>query len=388
MENILKQIESVQDEVINIRRDLHRIPEPGFKELKTSEYILSKLKEYGIRNIKRMAKTGIVVTLTPRNINKTIMLRADMDGVPVREENEIDYRSMHDGWMHACGHDGHMAIMLGVIKLISGNIKKLKSRIKFVFQPSEEDQGGALKIIQEGVLKDPEVSAAIGLHIWNDLPCGKVGIRHGPLLASVDRFKIKILGKGTHGAMPHLGVDAITTASQVINALQTVISREIDPINNAVLSIGKINGGSAYNIISDKVEMIGTVRVLKPGLNIVIRKKMERIIKNVTSGMNAKYDFEYNNMYPVTINDKKITELVTRAAEKTVGKDKVTKAEKTMGGEDMAFYLQKVPGCYFFLGSSNKKKGFTAPHHSCNFNFDENCMIKGIEIVIRSILDY
>jgi amidohydrolase len=389
MENILKNIQDIKDEVIGIRRYLHRIPEPGFKEIKTSEYILSKLEEYGVNNVKRMAVTGVVANITPGIVKKTIMLRADMDGLPVREENDIDYRSKNEGWMHACGHDGHMAIMLGVINVLSRNVKRLKGNIKFVFQPSEENPpGGAIKMIQEGVLKNPGVNAAIGLHIWNNLPCGIVGIRKGPLMASVDQFKIKILGKAAHGAMPHLGVDPVVVASQVINALQIIISRELDPIDNAVLTIGKINGGSAYNIIADEVEMAGTVRVLKPGLNMIIREKIEKILKNVTSAMNAKYDLEYGDMYPVTINDKKITELVRRAAEKTVGKTKITEAEKTMGGEDMAFYLREVPGCYFFLGSSNNNKGINSPHHSSTFNFDEDCMIKGIEILIRTIIEY
>lgn len=388
MENILKDIQGIKDEVVKIRRDLHKIPEPGFKEIKTSEYIMSKLKEYGIKKIKRMAGTGLVATIGSGTIKKTIMLRADMDGVPVQEENKVDYKSINKDWMHACGHDGHMAILLSVIKVLSKHGHELKGNVKFVFQPAEEKPGGADPMIKEGVLEDPRVDAAAGLHIWNDIPCGKVGIRSGPLLASVDWFRIKIFGKGGHGAMPHLGVDAIVVASQVINIVQTIISREVDPLDPAVLTIGQINGGSSYNVIADEVEMIGTIRVLKKGLNKVIRKKMDRILKDVTSGMDARYSIDYNNMYPVTVNDEKITGLIYGAAEETLGKKNVCVAERTMGGEDMAFYLQKVPGSYFFLGSSNIKKGFSVPHHSSNFNFDEDCMLIGAEIFVRAVLDY
>ncbi len=243
-------------------------------------------------------------------------------------------------------------------------------------------------MIEEGALADPPVDAAVGLHIWNYLPTGKVGIRSGALMASMDSFRLIIKGKESHGAIPQDGVDAVVMSSEVIGALQTVVSREISPISPCVVTIGKIKGGNAFNIIADAVEMEGTVRALDPVLHKTLPKRIERIIRGITSGMRGSYDFKYNFLYPVTVNDGAMTRLVAEAAAEVVGQKNVVTAEPTMGGEDMAFFLQRVPGCYFFLGSANRRKALTAPHHNSRFNFDEDCLPIGVEVMVRAVVKY
>ncbi|MCL4416562.1 MAG: M20 family metallopeptidase [Actinobacteria bacterium] len=383
---IIKEIKEEIQELINIRRELHKIPEIGFREVRTSEFIEKKLKEFGLSIKTKIAKTGVVGLInTSTTSGKTIMLRADMDGLPILENTGVDYASKHEGFMHACGHDGHMAIALITAKILSRNRNLLNGNVKFVFQPAEESPGGAKPMIEAGILKNPNVDVVIGLHIWNKIDSGQIGIRTGPIMASVNSFKINIIGKSAHGAMPQDGVDAITVCSRVIESLQTIVSREINPISPCVITIGKIHGGTAFNILAQEVELEGTIRTLDPNLNEIIASKMKRMIKGVTESMNAKYKFDFKHMYPVTINDKNITNTVSLCAAETVGVKNVIEAEQTMGGDDIAFYLQKVPGCYFFLGSSKKEKNQDYPLHSSSFNFDENCLKIGVEVILRAI---
>ena len=388
IQHIEKQIEHEKEEMIGLRRMLHRIPEIAFREEKTSELVADRLEQFGLTVSKGIAKTGVIGLLTGFQEGKTIMIRADMDALPLQEQTDVDYVSQHEGQMHACGHDGHMAIALMVAKILSKNKDRVRGNVKFVFQPAEEGPGGARGMIDEGVLEDPHVDAAIGLHIWNYLPVGKVGTRVGPLMASMDSFRLTIKGKQAHGAIPQDGVDAIVVSGNVIGALQTVVSREVSPVNPCVVTIGTIQGGRAFNIIADRVEMEGTVRALDPDLHKTLPERMERIVHGVTSGMRGEYELEYNFLYPATINDEAMTQLIEKTAATVVGKQNVVRAEQTMGGEDMAFYLQKVPGCYFFLGSANKEKGLDAPHHNSRFNFDEGCLSIGVEIMVRAVLHY
>jgi len=350
--------------------------------------ILNEINSYGLDIKKNIAGTGISATLKGQKNGKTIMVRADMDALPITEKNDIDYISLHNGAMHACGHDGHMAIVLTTAKILSRNKDILKGNVKFIFQPAEEEPGGAKLMINEGVLEDPKVDALLGLHIWNYLPVGKIGIRTGPLMASVNLFKLKIIGKGGHGARPEDGVDAIVISSNVINALQILISREISPLEPCVITIGKIKGGRAFNIIAQEVELEGTVRTMSNQLNKELPLKIERIVKNITKAFRAEYKLDYKFLYPVTLNDENMCKLVTGSAEKIIGKDNVVIADQTMGGEDISYFLNKIPGCYFFLGSQNIIKNLDKPHHNQCFNFDEDCMAIGVEILISSIINY
>jgi amidohydrolase len=382
------EIASLKDEMIQMRRDFHRKPEPGFREVETSKVVAKRLEEYGLEVKRGIAKTGVVGLLRGRRKGKTILIRADMDALTVKEQTGLEFASENEGVMHACGHDGHMTIALTTARILSRHRDALKGNLKFVFQPAEEWPGGAKLMIEEGVMEDPKVDAAIGLHLWNYLPIGKVGVRSGPIMASMDSMRIKIKGKGGHGAIPHDTVDSIVVSSHVVTALQTIASREIVPIAPCVVTIGTIKGGYGFNIIADFVEMEGTVRALDVDLQKTLPGRIERIIKGVTSAMRADYDFEYTFHHPVTINDETMVGLVEEVSIAAVGQENVVVFERTMGGEDMTFFLREVPGCYFFLGSSNKEKGLDQPHHSPQFNFDEDAMPIGVEIFARAVMKY
>ena len=382
------EITSLKDEMIQMRRDFHRKPEPGFREVETSKVVAKRLEEYGLEVKKGIAKTGVVGLLRGGSEGKTILIRADMDALTVKEQTGLEFASENEGVMHACGHDGHMTIALTTARILSRHRDALKGNLKFVFQPAEEWPGGAKLMIEEGVMEDPKVDAAIGLHLWNYLPIGKVGVRSGPIMASMDSMRIKIKGKGGHGAIPHDTVDSIVVSSHVVTALQTIASREIAPIAPCVVTIGTIKGGYGFNIIADFVEMEGTVRALDVDLQKTLPGRIERIIKGVTSGMRADYDFEYTFHHPVTINDETMVGLIEEVSAVVAGQENVVIFEQTMGGEDMAFFLREVPGCYFFLGSSNKEKGLDQPHHSPQFNFDEDAMPIGVEIFARAAMKY
>jgi len=382
------EIASLKDEMIQMRRDFHRRPEPGFQEVETSRVVAKRLEEYGLEVKKGIAKTGVVGLLRGGSEGKTILVRADMDALTVKEQTGLEFASENEGVMHACAHDGHMTIGLTTARILSQHRDELPGNVKFVFQPAEEAPGGAKPMIEEGVMEDPKVDAAIGLHLWNYLPIGKVAVSPGPVMASMDSMKIKIKGKGGHGAIPHEAVDSIVVSSQVVIALQTVVSREIAPLAPSVVSIGAIKGGYAFNIIADVVEMEGTARALDVDLQKTLPERIERIIKGVTSGMRADYEFDYTFLYPVTINDGGMARLIEEVSAEVVGKENVVSFEGTMGGEDMAFFLREVPGCYFFVGSSNKEKGLDQPHHSPQFDFDEDAMPTGVEIFARAAMKY
>ncbi|MCL5071063.1 MAG: M20 family metallopeptidase [Actinobacteria bacterium] len=386
--DLKKDIINEKEEIIHLRRELHKIPELGFNEFETSRFITDKLKQYNIEVKNQIANTGVLGIIKGNKTGKTIMVRADMDGLPIVEANTFNYASKNKGVMHACGHDGHMAITLTVAKILSKYRSKLNGNLKFLFQPAEEGPGGAHLMVKEGILKNPQVDALLSLHIWNLIPVGKIGVRPGPLMASINTFKLTVKGKASHGAMPQDGIDAIVVSSNIINILQAYVTREISPLEPCVLTIGKISGGVSSNIIADTVIMEGTFRTLNQALSKKFPEKIEHIVKEITKGMGAGYNIEFDFYYPVTINDKNISLLVSEAAEATVGKSNVLIPEQTMGGDDVAVYLQKVPGCHFFLGASNKEKGLDSPLHNPNFNFDENCLIIGVEVLLRSLLKY
>jgi len=382
------EIASLKHEMIQMRRGFHRRPEPGFREVETSRVVAKRLEEYGLEVTRGIAKTGVVGLLRGSGEGKTILIRADMDALTIKEQTGLEFASENEGVMHACGHDGHMTIGLTTARILSQHRDALKGNVKFVFQPAEEGPGGAKPMIEGGVMEDPKVDAAIGLHLWNYLPIGKVAVRSGPVMASMDSMKIRIKGKGGHGAIPHEAVDSIVVSSQVVTALQTIGSREIAPLAPSVVTIGTIKGGYGFNIIADFVEMEGTTRALDVDLQKTLPERIERIIKGVTSGMRADYEFEYTFHYPVTINDEAMARLIEEVSAAVVGQENVVVFERTMGGEDMAFFLREVPGCYFFLGSSNKEKGLDQSHHSPQFNFDEEAMPIGVEIFARAAMKY
>jgi len=404
-------IRSLQPQLVEWRRRLHQQPELGFQEKLTAEFVSSQLQAWGIEHQTGIAKTGIVATIKGTKLSthtsatsaalstsslsvqhselsteKVLAIRADMDALPIQELNEVPYKSQHDGIMHACGHDGHTAIALGTAYYLQQHRQDFAGTVKIIFQPAEEGPGGAKPMIEAGGLKNPDVDAIIGLHLWNNLPLGTVGVRAGALMAAVELFNCTILGKGGHGAIPHQTVDSIVVAAQIVNALQTIVARNVNPIDSAVVTVGALHAGTAHNVIADTANMKGTVRYFNPAFEGFFKQRIEQIIAGICQSHGAKYDLEYWSLYPPVINDAGIAELVRSIAEEVVETPVGIVPEcQTMGGEDMSFFLKEVPGCYFFLGSANPEKDLAYPHHHPRFDFDETVLPMGVEIFARCV---
>ena len=383
---IRPEIQNLQEQLVKWRRGIHQRPELAFKEKLTSEFVISKLQEWGIPHQTKIAQTGVAAIIEGKTPGKVLGIRADMDALPIDEENEVSYRSQHDGIMHACGHDGHTAIALGTAYYLWQHRENLTGTVKIIFQPAEEGPGGAKPMIEEGVLKNPDVDAIIGLHLWNNLPLGTIGVREGALMAAVELFQCQIQGKGGHGAMPHQTTDAIVVGSQVVNAVQSIVARNIDPTDSAVVTVGEFKAGSAMNVIADSAYLSGTVRYFNPALEGYIAQRVEEIIAGTCQSHGASYDLNYWRIYPPVINNPRITELVRSVANNVVETPIGVVPEcQTMGGEDMSFFLQEVPGCYFFLGAANTSLGLNYPHHHPRFDFDETALSMGVEMFVRCV---
>ncbi|EAW34493.1 M20 family metallopeptidase [Lyngbya sp. PCC 8106] len=380
------EIRNLQPQLVEWRRRLHQRPELGFKEQLTAEFISEKLKAWGIKHQTQIAKTGIVATIEGHQPGPVLGIRADIDALPIQEENQVSYKSQHDGIMHACGHDGHTAIALGTAYYLANHRQDFQGTVKIIFQPAEEGPGGAQPMIEAGVLKNPDVDAIIGLHLWNNLKLGTVGVRSGALMAAVELFECTIQGKGGHGAMPNQTVDSIVVAAQIVNALQTIVARNVDPLESAVVTVGSLHAGHANNVIADSAKMTGTVRYFNPGYAGFFGKRTEDIIAGICQGQGASYDLNYYSFYPPVINDSRIAELVRSVAETVIETPVGIVPEcQTMGGEDMSYFLQEVPGCYFFLGSANAEKDLAYPHHHPRFDFDETALGMGVEMFVRCV---
>jgi len=378
-------VEKNKDEIISWRREFHENPELSWEEIRTGNRVCEELTKLNIK-IKRVAKTGVLGILKGDKPGKTVALRSDMDALPIQEANNIPYKSKKEGIMHACGHDGHTAMLLGAAKILKQMRDKIKGTIIFIFQPAEEKAQGASKIIEEGAVKG--IDAILGIHLWADLPVGKVFLEPGPRMASTATFKITIKGKGGHGSMPHQGVDAITAASAVVMNLQSIVSREISPLDPAVVTIGKFNGGEAWNILCDKVILEGTTRCFN---NQIINKFpiiIERIIKRTAEAYRAEGKLEYTLLTPVLINDLNLSNISSQALIKNFGEESVVKLEKTMGGEDFASYTQEIPSIFALVGARNEDKGAKYPHHHKNFNIDEDALVIGTSLYGQFALDF
>ena len=379
---IREEIKNIKDEIYAIRRHFHRYPELSFKEFNTAETISEHLDKLGISHKKGVGKTGVVgeITFGP---GPTIALRADMDALPIQEENNLDYKSLNDGVMHACGHDGHMAILLGAANALSKNSKLKKGTVRFIFQPAEEGLGGAKYMIEDGCLD--KVDEIYGLHLWNYQLYGEVGIKDGPVMASADLFDIEVSGKGGHGATPQGTVDAIVVASNLVTMLQTIVSRNTNPLESTVLSIGKIKGGHNFNIISDKVHMSGTTRAYTEENRTMIKQRMKEVIEGVSKSFGADIKLNYKDGYPPTVNHSSQVEKVLEAASSVVASG-AKNPYLSMGGEDFSYYLQNKPGCFFFVGSApNENEILSTPHHCSHFNIDERALLVGASVYLNLI---
>jgi amidohydrolase len=388
-----EKIKNISNEIfhklVSIRRDIHMNPELAFEEYRTADLIHKYLKDLSIEHSTQIAKTGIVGIIPGRHPGKTIALRADMDALPVNEENDIDYKSRIPGKMHACGHDVHITCLLGAAEILKRLQDDLCGNVKLIFQPAEEGVGGALPMIEEGILDHPSVDACVAAHAWSDVPVGKVLVKYGPIMASPDEFEIIIKGKGSHGAMPHTAVDPIIIGCQVVNALQTIVSRRFDPLDPIALSICYFHAGTCENVIPDNAVIKGTVRTF----DIELRKKAANLIEEITSGivksMGGEYEFLFKYLYPPTVNDKKITDILAQSASKIIGNQNIMWGDRpSMGGEDFAYFAERVPSTYFRLGCGNPEKGLIHPIHNSKFDVDEECIKIGAAILAQCAMDY
>jgi amidohydrolase len=384
MVDIHKLVVEHKELVISIRRDLHRIPETAYTEKKTSAYVAEYLRRERLEVQTGIATYGVVGLLNTGRPGPTLLLRADMDALPVTEDTGLSFASTHDGVMHACGHDAHVAMVLVAATVLSRVKDELNGTIKFLFQPAEEGPGGAQPMIDEGVLENPKVDYSIGCHVWPEIPEGTIGVRSGPFMAAMDRFDIKIIGRSGHGAMPHLCVDALEVGTQVVSALQRISSRHMNPLEPAVVTVGMFHAGTAFNIIPGDAQLTGTTRTFNLDIWNSWAERLETIVRGVCESMGADFEMKFSKGYPPTINDDSMAEVVRRCAQKVAGEDKVVEPERSMGGEDMSYFLQRSKGCFYALGVGRQE--FT-PLHNSRFDLNENVLALGVETHCRIALD-
>jgi len=383
MVNVKQLVQKQKDQYTRIRRELHQIPEPAYTEKKTSARVADHLKAAGLDVQTGIAKFGVVGLLRTERPGPTLMIRADMDALPVTEQTGLPFSSTHAGAMHACGHDAHMAMVLGAALALSKMKDTLKGNVKLIFQPAEEGPGGAKPMIDEGVMENPKVDYAVGCHLWPGSPEGTIGVKAGPIMAAMNRFDIRIIGSQGHGAMPHLCVDALEVGTQVINALQRIVSRHMNPLTPTVVSVGSFHAGKAFNIIPGEAELSGTTRTFDLEVWNSWESRMRKILQGVCDSMGARFELNFEFGYPPTINDPFMADLVRQCAANVVGSDKVFEPEPTMGGEDMSYYLQRAKGCFFFLGVGRPG---CAPLHNAKFDFNEDMLLLGVETYCRIAL--
>lgn len=375
--------------VIELRRHFHAHPELAFQEVGSSEKVAAVLTELGIEVRRKIATTGLVGVLRGGGEGPAIGLRADMDALPIEEQSGVPFSSKTPGVMHACGHDGHMAMLLGAAMVLAPMRKELKGNIVFIFQPGEEGYAGASRMIDEGVLDaEPRIKAVFALHLDSLSPSGRLSVKDGPIMACADVFTLSIIGRGGHGAMPHTSIDPVLVSGHVITALQAIAGRQVDPTEPVVVSVCSIHGGTAVNVIPDKVDMSGTVRLFDPGLRERMPALMEDIIKGVTSAFGARYEFNYFRGYPATINDPGFTRLVRSVAVSVLGREQVAELERPrMPSEDFSFFLEKVPGTFALLGA-RQPHGRPTPSHSPNYAIDESALGAGVKLHAAIALGY
>ncbi len=375
------EVLKIKNTIIETRRDLHKHPELSFKEFRTSKIVSEKLEKFGFEVQTNIGKTGVIGVLKGKYKGKTIAMRADMDALPIQETSDVPYKSINDGIMHACGHDAHVAILLGAAEILSKKINQINGNIKFIFQPAEEGFGGAQFMIDDGAIDD--VDEIYGLHVWNYQKAGTVGIKSGPVMAAADKFTISIKGIGGHGAAPQGTVDATIVASYLIQSLQTIVSRNVNPLESTVITIGQINGGNNFNIIADKIILKGTARAYTQKNRNLIKKRMHEMCKGVGQTFGAKIQLNYKDGYPPVINDNNITNNVKKAANKIIPEG-IVSPYLSMGGEDFSYFANKVPGCFFFLGSLPEgKEIMSTPQHCSHYDIDEDVMLIGSSIFIE-----
>lgn len=379
---------AMREELIARRRDLHQHPELAFEEVRTAGIVAQALSDLGLEVQTGVGKTGVVAMLDGDQDGPTVLVRADMDALPINEENSTDYISGVSGKMHACGHDGHTAIGLGVAKLLSKHKDKLAGRVKFVFQPAEEIAGGALAMIQDGVLQSPRPDVSIGLHLWNNMPLGRLGVAEGPVMAGSSMFKVSITGRGGHGAQPQMTVDPVVCAAQVITALQTIVSRNVNPSDTAVVSVTMVRAGDAHNVIPQSAELTGTMRAFKTEVRDLVTQRMREIVDGVCTAMGCQSEFDIKHSTIPVVNHPEVAAKLRPKFAEMVGTANLDLEARTMGGEDMAYLMDDIPGMFFFVGSANEERGLNFGHHHPRFDFDEEALPLSVALLAAAVSEY
>jgi len=370
----------------DLQREFHRNPELGFQEFKTSMIILRELSQLDGFFVKSgVAETGITALLKGKKPGKTLLLRFDMDALPIQEDTGVEYASEHEGLMHGCGHDGHMAIGLSVARLLSEMQDDLSGQVILLFQPAEEGLGGAKRVIDDGVLKDPKPDLVLALHLWNEKPLGWLGISDGPVMSASETFWVDIQGKGGHGGMPQEAIDPILAASAVINALQPLVSREINPLDSSVVSVCTINAGEAHNVIPDQASLSGTIRSFTPETRTLLLERFKEIVGAVAAAHRCQAEIKIDDISPPVVNDPTTATIIREVAREIFPEMDIDQNYRTMASEDMSLIMEQIPGCYFFVGSANPEKGLDAKHHQPDFNFDEEALIYGTALMLRAV---
>jgi len=382
-----READELLPKLVEWRRDFHRHPELGFQEVRTAGIVAAHLQELGLEVSTGVGKTGVIAMVEPDDLPddcETVLLRFDMDALPIHEETGLPYASQNAGVMHACGHDGHTAIGMGVAQLLTRHRNELPGRVKLVFQPAEEGLGGAMAMISDGALEEPQPAAAYGLHLWSRLPYNQVVAQPGPLWAAADIFTLTVHGKGGHGATPHDTIDATLVASQLVVALQTIVSRNANPSDTAVVTVASFQSGNAGNVISEQAVLKGTIRSFEPEVRDLLLRRFDEICTGICQAFGASYEFEMHSCVPATINSEAGARVMEGIAREVVGEQNVAQIAPMMVGEDMAEFLNRAPGCFVLVGAANPEEGFYSPHHSPSFDFEESVMPTGVSLLAQA----
>jgi len=378
-----QEAESLFEYTQALRRDFHQHPELGFQEHRSAGIVARELRSFGLEVTEGVGKTGVVGVLRGGHPGPTVLVRADMDALPIQEENDAPYASQNPGVMHACGHDGHMAMALTVAKILAAHREAVQGTVKFVFQPAEEGLGGAEGMIEDGVLEG--VDYALAMHLWNERPVGWIGATDGPAMAAADSFQVRIMGKGGHGALPNLTEDPVLAVAHVVTALQSVVSRHVPPLEAAVVSVTVLQAGTAFNIIPPEARLEGTIRTFAPEVTREVRHRFIRTVHGVAQGLGCRAEVDLNPLTPAVINDTRLAALVRTQAAALFPEATIVSDHRTMGSEDMSLMMYDIPGCYFFIGSANPAKGLDASHHHPRFDFDERALSIGVAVMAASV---
>ncbi len=384
MPHISSEVEKLVPNLIELRRDFHRHPELGFQEERTACVVAERLNLLGYTVRTGVGKTGVVGFLKGGKPGKTVLLRADIDALPIHEEATVAWKSETPGRMHACGHDANTAIGLTAAEILAKELPALSGNVLFIFQPAEEILSGAAAMLRDGALEGVAVDAAFAVHMQNEMPAGTVGLRSGPLMTSADRLELSVIGKGGHGAFPHLASDPIMAAAQIITAVQTLVSRETPPLQMSVLSITTLKAGTAFNIIPDAVEMSGTFRCYDTDLRETLMGSLRRVAESVAAALKCKAEVRNEWLTPAVVNDPTLTRIVQELATEILGEKQVVEMQPLTGSDDIAYFWQKVPGCYAFVGSAKTDGSPVAQHHNAKFDIDESVMATGVDLLVRA----